>query len=69
MSWKIIWSEFAEKQVELIYKYYEKNASKKMANNLIRSIITEPNKILKDPFLGQKENFSKIENSPTAISY
>ena len=34
MTLKIIWSEFAETQLDEIYKYYEKEAGSKIAKNL-----------------------------------
>ncbi len=39
MALKIIWSEFAETQLDEIYDYYEKKVSTKVAKKLVRGII------------------------------
>ena len=67
MTLEIIWSEFAEKQLELIYKYYKEKAGKTVANKLVRSIIKEPNRLLKEPYLGQEEGL--LKNRETAYRY
>lgn len=55
MLLKIVWSEFAEFQLDEIYAYYKKNAGVTIANKLLRGIINEPNKLIKSPQIGQKE--------------
>jgi plasmid stabilization system protein ParE len=55
MILKIIWSEFAETQLDEIYKYYEKNASSRVAKKLLKGIINEPKKLIKTPQIGQDE--------------
>ncbi|MEH6682706.1 MAG: type II toxin-antitoxin system RelE/ParE family toxin [Sediminicola sp.] len=52
---KVIWSEFAETQLDEIYKYYEKNASPGIAKKLLKGIINEPKKLIKTPQIGQEE--------------
>ena len=47
MTLKIIWSEFAETQLDEIYDYYEKKASSGIANKLVKGIINEPKKLIK----------------------
>ncbi len=59
MSLKVIWSEFAEKQLELIFKYYQEKAGKNVANRLVRNIIKEPDRLIMEPFLGQEEHLLK----------
>ncbi len=59
MILKIIWSEFAETQLDEIYKYYEKEAGSKIAKKLIKGIINEPKKLIKTPFIGQEEELLK----------
>jgi len=44
MALNIIWSEFAETQLDEIYDYYEKKASTRVAKKLVRGIINEPKK-------------------------
>lgn len=55
MEFKIIWSEFAENQLDKIYDYYQKKASDKIAKKLLKGIIKEPDKLLKSPEIGQEE--------------
>lgn len=55
MALKIIWSEFAEIQLQEIYEYYEKKANAQIAKKLLRGIIKESNKLIKTPLIGQKE--------------
>ena len=55
MEFKIIWSEFAESQLDKIYRYYENNASSQIALKLIKGIINAPNNLLKESNIGQVE--------------
>jgi toxin ParE1/3/4 len=55
MTLKIIWSEFAETQLDEIHEYYEKKASPRIAKKLLKGIINEPNKLIKTPLIGQEE--------------
>jgi toxin ParE1/3/4 len=59
MTLKIIWSEFAETQLDEIYEYYEKKASQEVAKKLVRGIISEPKKLIKTPLIGQEEELLK----------
>ncbi|WP_026837422.1 type II toxin-antitoxin system RelE/ParE family toxin [Gillisia sp. JM1] len=59
MNLEIIWSDFAEKQLDNIFKYYKKNASNRVAKEMVQSLINEPNRLEKDPFIGQKEELLK----------
>ena len=59
MTLKIIWSEFAETQLEEIYEYYEKKASPRVAKKLVSGIINEPKKLIKSPLIGQEEELLK----------
>ena len=59
MSLKIIWSEFAETQLDEIYEYYEKKASPDVAKKLLKGIINEPKKLIKTPQIGQEEELLK----------
>lgn len=54
---KIIWSEFAESQLDNIYIYYKENADINVAKKLLKGIINEPNKLIKSQEIGQKEEF------------
>ncbi len=55
MALKIIWSEFAETQLDEIYEFYEKKASPGIAKKLVKGIINEPKKLIKTPHIGQEE--------------
>lgn len=55
MEFRIVWSEFAEIQLDEIYAYYETNASSRIAKKLLDGIINEPNKLLKTTEIGQIE--------------
>ncbi len=59
MTLKIIWSEFAETQLDEIYEYYEKKASSRIAKKLVKGIINEPKKLIKTPHIGQEEELLK----------
>ncbi len=59
MAFRIIWSDFAEKQLDEIFAYYEKKASPNVAMNLVKGIIKAPDKLLKSPLIGQKEDLLK----------
>lgn len=67
MNFEVIWSEFAEKQLELIFEFYREKASETVANKLVRSIIKEPDRLIKEPFLGQKEDL--LKNREIAYRY
>ncbi|WPR70615.1 type II toxin-antitoxin system RelE/ParE family toxin [Flavobacterium sp. NG2] len=55
MIFKIIWSSFAESQLDEIFEYYEKEASFNVAKKLVEGIINEPNKLAQKPYIGQVE--------------
>ncbi len=55
MGFRIVWSEFAETQLDQIYDYYEKIASSRIASKLVKGIIKSPQILLKAPNAGQEE--------------
>ncbi|MDT0642728.1 type II toxin-antitoxin system RelE/ParE family toxin [Zunongwangia sp. F363] len=55
MNFEVIWSKFAEKQLDEIFEYYEKNASERVAIEMVEGLLNEPDRLIKDPFIGQKE--------------
>ncbi|AWV99202.1 type II toxin-antitoxin system RelE/ParE family toxin [Arcticibacterium luteifluviistationis] len=59
MTLKVIWSEFAETQLDEIYAYYEKKAGSIIAKKLLKGIINEPNKLIQLPLIGQEEELLK----------
>ena len=62
MNYKVVWSDFAELQLDEIFEYYLENASLLVAQNLIEAIILEPNKLLKNPEIAQKEDLLANRN-------
>lgn len=56
MDLEIIWSDFAENQLDEVFEYYNENASKRVAKKLLRNLINEPKKLIKNPFIGQIEH-------------
>lgn len=56
---KIIWSEFAEDQLDEIYDYIEKHAGSRIAKKLLKEIIDESKKLVKAPHIGQEEALLK----------
>ncbi|GEC70694.1 Plasmid stabilization system protein ParE [Flavobacterium flevense] len=57
MAFKIIWSDFAEMQLDQIFEYYIEKAGVRVAKNIIEKIILEPNKLLSHPEISQVEEF------------
>lgn len=59
MKFEIIWSEFAEKQLDAIFEYHLEKAGYRIAKKLIQKIISEPNKLKNNPYIGQVEDLLK----------
>lgn len=59
MTLQIIWSEFAETQLDEIYEYYKKKASPRVAKEHVSGIINESRKLIKSPLIGQVEEILK----------
>ena len=55
MKFKVVWSEFAEKEIEHIYKYYKINANKKIASSIVLGIIKSTNVLKKFYYIGKIE--------------
>ena len=56
---KVIWSKFAESQLDEIYDYYYKNVSVKTAKKLLKGIINEPDRLINSALIGQEEELLK----------
>ena len=54
-QFEIIWSDHAENELDKIFEYYSEFASVRVAKNLIQKIIEEPNKLLSNPEISQRE--------------
>lgn len=56
MKYKIIWSEFSEKQIDSIFEYYEqKSKSYDVALKIVTRILKAPDILIENPRIGQKE--------------
>jgi len=64
---KIIWSEFAEKQLDEIFDYYAKESSLSFDTKLISKIIKSPDKLKRATFIGQVEEF--LNDRPIIYRY
>ena len=59
MDLEVIWSKFAEKQLDEIFEYYEEKASERVAIEMVHGLLNEPERLKKDPYIGQKEELLK----------
>ncbi|MFT3796595.1 type II toxin-antitoxin system RelE/ParE family toxin [Flavobacterium sp.] len=55
-QFEIIWSDQAEIELDKIFEYYSEFASLHVAKNLIQKIIEEPNKLISNPEISQRED-------------
>jgi len=55
MKLKVIWSDFAEKQLDEIYEYYLTKISVITAKKIAQSILSQTEVLKDNPYLGQKE--------------
>ncbi len=62
MGFKIVWSEFAENELDKIFEYYCEIASPRIAKNLLQKIIAAPNILSKARKLVKKKNIYATEN-------
>lgn len=56
MKLKIVWSQFAENEIDKIYNYYLQRAGIRVAKKIIEEILSEPNKLLSNTFSAQIED-------------
>lgn len=65
MKYKIIWSEFSEKQIDDIFNYYElASGSYTVALKIITGILLAPDKLIDNPRIGQAEFLIKDRITP-----
>ena len=50
---KVIWSKFAEQNLDLIYEYYSSHATHKVASMILHGIIDSGNSLEKNPYIGK----------------
>lgn len=55
MEYKIIWSKFAQFQLDLIFNYYSEKVNVKLAKKIIFQIRNHITELSKSPFIGKRE--------------
>jgi len=55
MEVKIYWTDFAKRQLQDIFDYYNENASLRVAEKLVEGIVDESFKLERQPEIGQEE--------------
>lgn len=56
MKYEVVWSDFAEKQIDDIHKFYHsKTKSLNIANRIISRILIAPDSLKHSPEIGQRE--------------
>ena len=55
MEYRIIWSNFAEYQLDEIYNYYAKEVNIKNAQRILFKIRDKVEVLIKNPLIGEKE--------------
>lgn len=62
MNYTVVWSHFAEKQLDEIFEYYFRKVNVGLAKRIIGDLIKETDRLRITPFIGQLEpllhNFS-----------
>lgn len=56
MAYQIIWSAFAEEQIDAIFEYYRQaSGSYEVANRIINHLISAPDRLISHPRMGPRE--------------
>lgn len=55
MGFKVVWSDFAENELDKIYLYYSEHASIAIAKKIVNNLISEPDKLINNPEICQRE--------------
>ncbi|WP_070786807.1 type II toxin-antitoxin system RelE/ParE family toxin [Flavobacterium crassostreae] len=56
MSYSIIWSNFAERELDKIFQYYIEKANLKVAKSILQKILVEPERLIQNSELFQIED-------------
>jgi plasmid stabilization system protein ParE len=64
VKYKVIWSYFAEMQLDAIFEYYSKQASIAVASNIICNIILKSERLSTSPYLGAIEELLSDRKTP-----
>ncbi len=55
-QFEVIWSDQAEIELDKIFEYYSEFVSLRVAKNLLQEIVEEPNKLISNPEISQRED-------------
>ncbi|QYJ69044.1 type II toxin-antitoxin system RelE/ParE family toxin [Flavobacterium litorale] len=55
MGFKVVWSDFAKSELDKIFEYYCENASTNFAKKIVQKIISEPDRLINNPEISQRE--------------
>ena len=55
MTYKVIWSNFAENELDKIFEYYLEKAGLNVATTIIQNILAEPNRLIDNYEMFQTE--------------
>ncbi len=55
MKYSVIWSAFSEKQIDVIFEFYSKTVSIKIAKKIVKEILLAPEYLVQNPKMGSKE--------------
>ena len=59
MELKLFWTDFSQKELEKIYRYYREKTGTRIAKRLVNGIYNETLKLKKQPKIGQTEELLK----------
>ena len=59
MELKIVWTDFAKKELRLIFEYHRENANPTIERKLVSAIAKETLKLKNHPEIGQEEELLK----------
>lgn len=55
MRFEVVWSHFAEYQVDNIYLYYIEQGGYNLAGRIVETLLNESKRLAENPFIGQIE--------------
>ena len=55
-QFEIIWSDQAENELDKIFEYYSEFVSIRVAKDILKEIIEEPNRLVSSPEISQRED-------------
>jgi len=68
VKYKVIWSEFSEKQIDDIFNYYQQSSkSYRVALKIVTKILLAPDQLIYNPKIGQREFL--LENREVEYHY